>query len=236
VDEVTEELTDRSARLRAPDGGWTLIDRDRQRTCFQTPAPPAGEAIVHPYLSSTAVVAGHWLGRTVFHGGAVEVGGRAWIVVGGRESGKSSLLHGLHVRSVAVLADDVAVVDAGQVLAGPRCLDLRRSAAEHFGAGRPIGQIGRRERWRVDLPPAPTSVPLAGWVALGWADDPDVVELAPPDRLRLLLGHRALRAPAVTPNRILELTAYPAVVVARPRRWNQFDRSLGVLLDRLASF
>jgi len=230
-----EQLTPEMARLRAPDGGWTVLDRARAQSCFVTRRPPSAVALVHPYLSSTAVVAGHWLGRTTFHGGVVVVGGRAWMVLGGRQVGKSSLLCGLHLSGVPVMADDLAVVEAGHVLAGPRCLDLRRSAAEHFGVGRSIGTIGRRARWRVDLPLAGTQAPLGGWVVLGWAAAPELLTLSAAERLQVLLAHRALLAPAVVPHRLLELVEYPAWAFARPRRWNRFADAQGRLLDWLAS-
>ena len=101
-----------------------------------------------------------------------------WGLIGDREMGKSSTLMGLHVQNIPIVADDVIVVLRGETAySGPRCLDLRRSAAERFEAGRPLGRVGRRERWRVDLPETSGEWRFAGWVLLGWAPDVVVEEL-----------------------------------------------------------
>ena len=143
------------AVLAAHPGGKTVVDRLRSRTTVRFPERPSSASVIHPYLASTGVVAGHWMGRTPFHSGAFELGGHAWGVLGGREMGKSSLLMWLHQAGISILADDLLVLDGALAYAGPRCLDLRESSAERFGEGEYLGVVGTRERWRVSLPPCP---------------------------------------------------------------------------------
>jgi hypothetical protein len=144
--------------------GYVSIDRLANRTTLHLPERPSAAALVHPYLASTGMIAGHWMGRAPFHAGAFELEGRAWGVLGGREMGKSSLLMALNRSGALVLTDDLLVLSETRAYAGPRCLDLRKGAAEHFGAGEYLGVVGARERWRVRLPAAPPLAPYAGWI------------------------------------------------------------------------
>ncbi len=157
------------ALVTAQPDGYTDIDRLGASTTLHLPRSPSSASVVHPFLASTGVVAGHWLGRTPFHAGSFELGGRAWGVLGGREMGKSSLLMWLHRSGVPILSDDVLVLDGMTAYAGPRCLDLRESAAQRFEEGDHLGVVGTRERWRVTLPGCPSEVPFGGWVVLNWA-------------------------------------------------------------------
>jgi hypothetical protein len=127
--------------------------------------------LVHPHLAPGAAVLARWLGRETLHAGAVLAGGGAWAMLGDRESGKSSTLDWLAAHGHPVLADDLLVLDGSDVLAGPRCIDLRADAAQRLGAGEPLGVVGTRERWRLRLGPLASSAPLRGWGILDWGDD-----------------------------------------------------------------
>src|SRR5665213_26822 len=141
---VVESWSPDHATLAALPSGFITIDRAAARTTLHLPDAPTAATILHPYLASTGVVAGHWLGRAPFHAGAFVHGGRAWGVLGAKEMGKTSLLMCLHRSGVPVLADDVLVVEGRTAYSGPRCLDLRQSAAERFEAGEYLGVVGGR--------------------------------------------------------------------------------------------
>lgn len=233
---VRDELLADSARLAtSPGEGWIELDRLSRRTRFWMPEPVAPAALVHPYLTSTAAIAAHWLGRAPFHAGGFAVDGHAWGVLGGREMGKSSLLMGLHAAGAAIVSDDLMVLVEGHVYSGPRCLDLREGAADRFGAGEPLGRVGRRERWRVDLPPVPGELPLSGWVVLGWSDTVSIEPIGAADRLAALATNRAIIAKGEAPRGLLDAASLPVVVFSRPRDWSRMDEGLRHLLTALAS-
>lgn len=231
---VREHLGPDRAVLRSEPAGRIEIDRVNRRTTFFRPEPMSPEGLVHPYLASTAAIASHWLGRTPFHAGAFVLDGRAWGVLGTREMGKSSLLLGLHMRGVPVVTDDVVVVDGPRVYSGPRCLDLREPAAEHFRTGQPLGKVGRRERWRVDLPEIASDFPLAGWVLLGWSDHVAIEPIEGSRRLAPLASNRALVAPGTAPRALLDMATLPVVLFGRPKGWGSLAMGLELLLRALA--
>lgn len=230
-----DELSSDSARLVAAAAqGWIELDRKGRNTRFHAPEAIGPAALVHPYLTSTGAIAGHWLGRTVFHAGAFELDGRVWGVLGGREMGKSSLLMGLHVSGLSVVSDDLVVVDRGHVYSGPRCLDLRAGAAKTFGAGVPLGRLGQRDRWRVDLPVVPGELPLAGWTVLGWSDDFVIEPIDAAGRLAALAANRAVVARGADLQGLLDVAVLPALLFSRPREWSSMGPGIDRLLARLA--
>lgn len=221
------------AVVRAQPRGRITIDRKLAQTTLHLSEAPTAEAVVHPYLASTGVVAGAWLGRSSFHAGAFLLGGQAWGILGGREMGKTSLLMCLHQAGAPILTDDLLVLDGAVAFAGPRCLDLRHSAAERFDEGRYLGRVGNRDRWRVTLPPSPAEVPFGGWVLLAWADEVSVQVPPPSLRLAGLASHRGLLAKGADTAGLLDGLAYPMVVFARPRDWGQVDEGVAQLMDSL---
>jgi hypothetical protein len=230
-----DELLEDRARLAASAaGGWIELDRNTRRTRFSMPEPIAPAALVHPYLTSTGAIAAHWLGRTPFHAGGFSLDGRAWGVLGGRQMGKSSLLMGLHTAGVPVVSDDLMVVAEDRVYSGPRCLDLRRTAAERFGAGNALGRVGRRDRWRVDLPTAPGELPLAGWIVLGWSDDVRIEPISAGQGLAALAMNRAVIARGEVPRGLLDAVTHPVILFSRPRDWSKLDHGLDELLEHLS--
>ena len=235
-DPEMEEWGPDRARLRAHPRGSVELDRVGGRTTFRIPGPFAPEAFIHPYLASTAAIAGHWLGRSTFHAGAFVVDGRAWGLLGGREMGKSSTLMGLHVSGIPIVSDDVVALNGANVYSGPRCLDLRQSASKQFGAGVPLGQVGQRDRWRVRLPATSGAWPFAGWVLLGWSDDIVTEAVGAADRLRALAANRAVTAARATPPGLLDAAALPMVLFGRPHDWSCLDTGLQHLLDALTTY
>lgn len=235
--ELEESFDDEHGRLRAHPGGMLQLDRLAARAVLSLPRALDSEGLVHPYLSSLASFVGHWLGRTTLHAGSFALAGGVWGLLGDQEMGKSSVLMGLHQQGLTVVSDDVMVVHEDHVFSGPRCLDLRRSSSERFGEGRPLGWVGRRERWRVDLPEVAPSLRLRGWVVLAWSDTIDVAPLPAADRLAALAANRAVRAPGVVPRqRFLDLVAAPAVRFSRPRDWSRFEEGVERLVATLSAF
>lgn len=224
---------DRAELIAQPDGAIT-IDRASARTTLHLPEPPTPEALLHPLLTSTGAVANHWLGRTPFHAGAFAYEGRSWGVLGARNMGKSSLLMSLHQAGLPVLTDDLLVIDGPTAYSGPRCLDLRRSAAERFDAGRHLGVVGTRERWRVTLPSVPSQLPFGGWVLLNWDDRITVDRPTTSPRLEALIGHTGITAPGVPTFGLLDLVNVPMFRLSRPRDWARAGEALDRLLEAIA--
>jgi hypothetical protein len=158
-------------------------------------------------------------------------GGGVWAVVGDREAGKSSTLAWLARAGVDVLCDDMLIVDGDRPLAGPRSIDLRADAAEHLGAGEPIGMTGARDRWRLRLGPTSPRPVLGGWVFLAWGERIGARALPGPERLARLAAERALRLPPARPDALLELTSLPAWELSRPRGWESLPAAADLLLE-----
>jgi hypothetical protein len=228
-----ESLSDDQATIIHDPSGLALLDRSRSRTDLRLLASPSAEALVHPLLASTAIVANHWAGRATLHAGAFVFGGAVWGVLGAREDGKSSTLGWLVQAGHDVFTDDLLVIDGDAALAGPRCLDLRDEAAAHLGIGEPLGVVGNRERWRVALSPIPPRLPFGGWIRLTWAPEVRVRRLSLSTGLPILVRARALRTLIGDEVRWLDLATLPFVEFARPRRWVDMDAGMEDLLGVL---
>ncbi|GAA0297265.1 hypothetical protein [Kineococcus aurantiacus] len=215
--------------------GNVEVDRLTATTTFTACPPPDDAAVVHPYLAATAATVAWWQGRVALHAGAVVVGGRVWAVLGDRGAGKSTAMYSLVRAGLDLVADDVLVLDGLRVLPGPRCVDLRRESAEHYGAGQDIGVVGRRRRWRVEVPVQlpPGDLELAGLVHLGWADAPAVQDVPLPQRWPALTQALALRLPPADERAPLRLLSLPTVRLLRPRRLEVADDAARLLAEHL---
>jgi hypothetical protein len=211
-------------------GGWVTIEREPARVTFRLPAAPPARDLVHPYLAPAAAVAARWAGRESFHAGAVVVAGGAWVVLGDKESGKSTALAHLALGGHAVVSDDLLVVDGDHVLAGPRCIDLREASAGHLGAGEPLGVVGVRERWRLALGPVAPRTPLRGWITLAWDDEVGVDTLRGAERMLALLPYRSVQLEPGVPQDLVDFGALPVLRLRRPRRWDALDDGASALL------
>jgi hypothetical protein len=201
-------------------GGWVTVQRSPASATFYLPAPPPDRDLVHPYLAPAAALAARWAGRESFHAGAVMAGGGAWVVLGAKESGKSTTLGWLATAGHPVVADDLIVVDGDAVLAGPRCIDLRAASAQALAAGTPLGVVGVRERWRMPIGPVPARVPLSGFVTLSWDDELAVDTLRGPERMLALIPYRSVQLAPAEPQVLMELGSLPVLRLRRPRRWD----------------
>jgi hypothetical protein len=216
-------------------GASCVIDvtRATAHATIRARAVAGGTALVHPYLGAAASVVACWLGRESFHGGAFLSGGEAWGVLGSRTAGKSSLLAWLHREGRAIVADDLLVLDGLNVFAAPRTLDLRRETAEYLELGEPLGWVGARERWRIELAPVPPSVRLAGWISLAWGETVELVPLRGRERLsrlgaQLTIGELPTHAAA-----LMELAGLPSFELRRPMDWEGFEAAGDALLGGL---
>jgi hypothetical protein len=216
-------------------GGWVDIQRLEPRAVFHVPAPLDDGALVHPYLAPVAALTARWFGRESFHAGAVVIAGGAWALVGDKGAGKSSTLAHLSLSGYDVVTDDMLIVDEGRALAGPRCLDLRAETAARLDLGTPLGVVGDRERWRMQLGPLAPRVPLRGWIVLSWHDRTEVSAVHGAKRLAVLGRHRAVRLPSSRPEVLLELSSLPVLELRRPHRWDALPEAAERLLDAVAS-
>lgn len=230
-----DRVHEHRAELVLRSGGWVELDRAASRATYHLRHRPRDGDLLHPYLAPVAALAARWLGRESFHAGAVVVDGGAWAVLGDKEAGKSSTLAHLALAGHTVLSDDVLVLQDGSVFAGPRCIDLRAEPARRLGAGEPLGVVGMRERFRLELGPAPSEVPLRGFVTLGWGDEVSVEQVRGSRRLLALIPHRALLLETNAPADLLELSSLPFLQLRRPRGWASLQETTERLMDELAA-
>ena len=232
ADRIQPHWDEEGALLNVQGGGFVVVRRDPLTAIFSLPTLRPDVEMVHPFLAGTSAVVNWWQGREAFHAGAFVYAERAWIVVGSKGNGKSSLLGHLAARGVPVLADDVVVLDGQTVLAGPACIDLRADAALHLGVGRNLGVVGARERWRVNVPTAPSRVPLGGWIVQEWSEVAYVERVPSLARLMVFMPHLSLRRPR-KPAAMLPLSQAPCLLFVRPQRWDRLHSAVELLLDEL---
>jgi hypothetical protein len=229
-----DRVSEDRAELILRSGGWVELERDASRATYHLHRSVRDGDLLHPYLAPVAALAARWLGRESFHAGAVILDGGAWALLGDKGVGKSSTLAHLALSGYAVLSDDVLVMRDGSAFVGPRCIDLRAEPARRLGVGVALGVVGMRERFRLELGPAPTTVPLRGFVTLCWDDELVVERLRGSRRLLALIPHRALLLESSAPGDLLELSSLPFVEVRRPRGWRSLAETTERLLDALA--
>ncbi|SCF19573.1 hypothetical protein GA0070558_1459 [Micromonospora haikouensis] len=119
-----------------------------------------------------------------------------------------------------MLADDIVVVDGGDVLAGPRCVDLREPVP---GLDLPTRAVRDATRLRVTLPGIAPRLPLGGWLFLRWGDGPALTPVGPADLLARLAARRSLPELPSDPAALLALAGLPGYDLTRPRDWAALD-------------
>lgn len=230
---AADELTDERAVVVFRHGGEVEIERERARATFTLPFALPDADLAHPYLAPVAAIVSRWLGRAPLHGGAFVAGNGAWGVLADREGGKSSLLAALAREGYAIVSDDLLVTDGSTVCAGPRALDLRAAAAARLGLGTPLGLVGARERWRVQLPEVAAFVPLRGWIFPAWSGEVRADAVPVQERLRRLTAARAVARPPDA-RLLLRLASLPGYELRRPQDWDALPATLGTLLEAIA--
>jgi hypothetical protein len=216
--------------------GSMVVTREPARVWFGVTQPVTVAAIVHPISTLPLSIFSRWAGRMTLHGGGFVHDGGAWAVCGEQTAGKSSALALLGARGVPILSDDLVVIDGPDVLAGPRCVDLRPDVAERFPGTEPLGRVGARDRFRMTTAPAPARVPLRGIFVLEWGETVEVAPLPVPERLKLLHEQQYSTVFHEPDGRgIMALLDLPMWRFRRPRDWEQAEHSTDVLLDAAAT-
>jgi len=227
---------DRGVRA-LPDGRHLLLDRAAGEATFYGPPIPTDE-LPHPYLGPVAVTFNRWAGREVFHAGAFAAVGHAWLVLGPRTAGKSTLTAALAAARIPILADDLVVTDGTTVWAGPRSIDLREALPTRVLACWPANRSAPAlspsrlgTRLRMALPTTVTRWPLGGWFFLHWNDHRAAEPVALPQLLGRLAANRCLPTLPSDPARMLSLASRPAWDLRRPREWAALPATVDLLLN-----
>jgi hypothetical protein len=199
-----------------------------------TRRPPDAD-LLHPFLSPAAALAHLWAGRQALHAGAVLIGGGAVLLLGEKEAGKSSTLAWMAAEAgLPVLADDLAIIDGGAVLPGPRCIDLRPPTVEAFGA-RWGGRLVRSDsRLRLALGPAPLSARVRGVVTLGWGDEIALDPIPPAQRIVALAGQGWYPAAQRDGVAIMDLAMLPMFALRRPHSLDALPGAVSALREAFA--
>lgn len=223
------------ARFRLLGGGWLEVVRADATATFHLAEPGTDRDVAHPLLAPVGALHAWWTGRETFHCAGFVHEGRTWALAAEKETGKSTLAAQLALRDVPVVADDMLVLshDLDTCLAGPRLVDLRQPTADHLRAqGVTFVDVRGGERARLELAPVPLVTPFAGFVLLVDGDDAPVVRRVPvAERMERLAAHRGLRREPTDPTVFLDLATRPVLELARPKRWDQTDDVIAVLLD-----
>jgi hypothetical protein len=221
------------ARYWLAGGNHISIRREPASVHLQLQLPVPEEAVLTPHLSSAASSFAIWRGAEPFHGGAFVHNDSAWVILGAKGVGKTSTLAALAELGLPVLADDLSIYDHGLVLAGPRALDLRSGPAAFFGAGKDLGVIGTRRRWRIYLPQVPSAVRMRGLLLPCWGDAVSLEPVSVADRMRLIPQFRALRLPWDDPETLLEIASFPMLRWTRLRNLSTVHGDAAMLLEQL---
>ena len=214
-------------------GGAIVVRREPAEVELYLPQPLPPAALVHPIGTVPLSVLAHWRGSVTLHGGAFVHGGSAWAICGDREAGKSTMLAQLGELGLPIVADDLIVVDGADVLAGPRCVDLRPDVAHRFPSAESMGTVGSRERFRLVTAPSPPRVPLAGIFVLEWSVDgeTEATPLELQERLALLHEQQystLFENPGA--EGIMGLLDVPMLRFRRPRDWHRAAESADALV------
>jgi hypothetical protein len=230
-DDSPSRLDSEVADLALAGGGRLRARKGERLVRFALPELPSDPDLLHPYLAPAAALIWQWAGREALHGGAVETKSGAVLLFGEKEAGKSTLLAWLaREMQLPVVADDLAVIDDGRVLAGPRSLDLREPVAGPAAAT----AVRAGTRKRVDLPPVSPSVPVVGSVLLGWGSRIELDAVAPAERLAIVGSQRTYPPLRGDPTALLELASKPMFTLARPRELEGLVASGRLLMEPFA--
>jgi hypothetical protein len=214
-------------------GGRLQCRRGTGVVRYLLPRIPPDEDLLHPYLAPGAALLWQWAGVESLHGGAFAFAGDrgAFLLLGGKEAGKSTTLAWLAEHAQAsVLADDLAVLQDNEVLAGPRSIDLRAAPGSR-GFTTPLWPVRDGERNRLTLAPVPGRVPLAAVIVLQWRPKVTLTRISPGDRMTLIGAQRMYRGPWANAPAILDVAALPAFYLGRPRNLESLADVAEVLAD-----
>jgi hypothetical protein len=217
------------ACFRLP-GGLLRLNRWHSVMSVRSEHPVPHDVFVHPWLATAGATFARWLGREAFHGGGfVARSGKAWAVLAPKEGGKSTMLGWLAARGHGVVSDDLLVIEGEDVLAGPRCVDLRPGTAEVLGLESVDTEREERRR-RIAVDPVPAAIPLAGVVHLAWSDSVEVVPVPVDERIARLRAQNTFKELPAGESALLRLATLPTLELRRPRDFDSIDASGEALL------
>jgi len=194
----------------------TVVDRDAREAVLYSDRRVPSAQLAHPFLSVPGIAFAYWRGADPMHAGAFAMGGGTILVLAAKGGGKSTTMAGLAEAGTVVVADDLAVVERGQVLAGPRLVDLRPSAARAAGLWERTRSV--RGRRRLSLPPIGDPLPLRAVVVLAWGSEIRMQSVPLAERLATAIGHRFLTGLGPGTGRVqMDLLAVPWWRLERPR-------------------
>jgi hypothetical protein len=229
ADHRPERLDSEVADIPLEDGDRALVRRADRSATWVTSTSEDDGSLLHPFLTTAAVVFAWWDGRHAFHGGSFAGPQGAWGVLGDGGSGKSSTLARLALHGLPILSDDLVVVSQGQVLAGPRFIDLRELPAGELGLEHDAVRVRDGQRFRYPTGPAAAEVPLRGLLFLSWADEVSLRPLSPTERL-VGLSRQRCTATESSPS-LLELVPVPAWRLSRPAGWSSLEPAVDRILE-----
>ncbi|HWT92005.1 MAG TPA: hypothetical protein VN238_03345 [Solirubrobacteraceae bacterium] len=241
VEEDVIDVTPARARLSVKGMVAIALTETDPELHIRVPGALQPEAVVHPILTTPLAILARWRGRAALHAGAVLHEGAAVAVCGQQGAGKSTAMASLAARGLPVVTDDLVVLEHGDVLSGPSCIDLRADTAERFPRAEYLGVVGARERHRLMTAPAPARVPLAGIFLLEWATEDDdeplrAEPLALPERIALIHAYDYAGLVGLPRGEaLLDLVELPMWRLVRPRDWAAGDAALDLLLSVAAA-
>ncbi len=214
-------------------GGRLSVRRGEGVARFALARTPSPAELLHPYLAAAAALVWQWAGHEALHAGAFALDGAAVLLLGARESGKTTTLRQLAGAGLPVLSDDLAIVVGDHVLAGPRALDVRRAPGDSRAPASGAAAIVRSgERSRLTLGPAPASLPFGATVVLEWGPSA-ITAVGAAERPALLAGQRSFPGLAPAGSALLDLAARPMLRFRRPRDPATAGEDALALLERL---
>ena len=212
------------------DGGRLGVDVERGLAVYALEQDVCDDDMVHPWLVPAVCEIAVARQCTVLHGGILEFGGAAIGIIGDRESGKSSILAQVATRHplLTVMADDLIVIRAQKVYAGPRCIDLRPSSITAFPQ---ISTTPSRSatRLRLVVPSCKAAARLIGFVELEWGPSLAIQPVRVADRLATLLPHMSTDLSRSNVESVLDLASLPVWRLQRPRDWAVLGHSVDLL-------
>ncbi len=168
-------IQDGRARVGLPGVGELRLSRADRTISLHVPTPVPAATVEHPLLVPAAATVAYWQGRASVHAAAVLVDGRVWGLLGDRGAGKSTLAAELLLAGGTLFADDLLILTPDSAFAGPPFIDLRGDVAARFPATL-LGEVGRRERWRLLAPTDRLEAQLGGWIVLESGPGPTLIE------------------------------------------------------------
>jgi hypothetical protein len=232
------EVTEDRVRVSVKDHVTIDVVRSSRSAFVALPEALTPEAVVHPVATTPLAILARWRGNATLHAGAVLHDGGAYAVCGGQGAGKSTMLALLAQLGLPIVADDLLVVDSGDALTGPSCVDLRPDTAPLFPEACFLGTVGRRQRFRLSTPSAPARVPLRGLFLLEWstAAESRVSPLTLQERASVVHGFDyAAMVGLARPDALLDMLELPMWRLSRPRDWESTPRTLDRLLSTAGS-